>query len=175
MKKTGFILLAGIAATVLVAGCKKSDEFVNPVYMCNCGVMNWLGSEYPLLGAHYIVPDTANPLSRRYYISAETSLEGELLTHNLNMRLEVDSVTKGVFYVEDDDDLEILVEEINYNDPIDTLVTYLPVDGVVSIAPALLGGTESVQFNLVLKRFYNGSLVGFEVPFSGNLSVNIIP
>jgi hypothetical protein len=137
--------------------------------------MNWQGSAYDLLGAHYIVPDTANELSRRYYVSADATLEGEHLTHNLNMRLEVDSVIKGVFYVEDDPDLQILVEEINYNDPLDTLVTYLPVDGVVSITPALLGGPETVQYNLVLKRYYNGSLVGFEVPFSGNLTVNVIP
>ncbi len=175
MKKiiTKCILLFSILTLVMVS-CKKSPEFVNPVYVCECGSMAWQGDVFELLDANYIQPDTANFLSRRYYITAEVNLEGETQAHSVNMMLEVDSVDKESFFVEDDPDLLALIEEINFNDPLDTLVQYVPIAGGIEINPAILGGTEVVSFDFILKRWQNGTLVGFNVPFSGSFKVQVL-
>jgi hypothetical protein len=159
---------------IVFTGCKKSEEFINPVHNCDCGSLKWDGEEFQLLTANYIIPDTANFLSRRYYISANVGISGESDTHNINVVLEVDSVDQVNFFVETSEDLAVRVENVNYNDPITSLRLFEPVQGQVVITPAILGGTEKVSFNLVLKENYNGDLVGFPVNFSGTFYVGVV-
>ena len=171
-KRTLFI---GSAALTLISmltlsGCQKNPEFVNPVYACGCGALNWTGVEYPLLDANYIVPDSLEETSRRYYITSDVAVEG------VNVIIEVNDALESVFYVGDDDEdaiLNVLIHEINDNDPILPLRTFVPIDGVVQIVPAILGGTETVSFNLVVRELYDGDLVGFEKSLTGNLSVYV--
>ena len=103
-------------------------------------------------------------------------VEGETKPHSINVMIEVNDALESVFYVGDDEKgvvLDILIHEINENDPILPLRTFLATDGVVQIIPAILGGTETASFNLIVKELYNGSLVGFEKALIGNLSVFI--
>ena len=169
----GAILLFAALASSVFPSCKKSSEFVNPVFTCDCGSLKWEGTEFEILTANYIQPDTANFLSRRYYISADVAGPGDTETHNVNMILEVDSVDQSIFFVETATDLVVRVENVDYNDPISSLRIFEPVQGQVVIHPAILGGTETVTFNFVLKENYNGSLVGFPVNFSGTFSVKV--
>jgi hypothetical protein len=174
-KRTLFISTAALTLLTL-SGCQKNPEFVNPVYACGCGLLNWSGAEYPLLDANYIVPDSLEETSRRYYITSDVAVEGENAAHSVNVIIEVNDVLESVFYVGDDDEdaiLSVLIHEINDNDPILPLRTFVPVDGVVQIVPAILGGTETVSFNLVVRELYDGDLVGFEKSLVGNLSVYV--
>lgn len=159
---------------IVFAGCKKSEEFVNPVHVCECGSLKWDGEEFQLLTANYVLSDTANFLSRRYYLSANVAVEGETETHNVNVILEVDSVDQSIFFVETAEDLFVRVENVNYNDPISVVRVFEPIQGQVLISPAILGGTETVSFNLILKENYNGNLVGFPVSFSGSFIVGVV-
>jgi hypothetical protein len=174
------LLFGGIFSASLsmltLSGCQKNPEFVNPVYACGCGALNWSGVEYPLLDANYILTDELEETSRRYYVTSDVKVEGENGAHSVNVIIEVNDVVESVFYVGDDDEdaiLDVVIHEINENDPILPLRTYVPVDGVVQIVPAILGGTETASFNLIVRELYDGDLVGFEKSLTGNLSVQI--
>jgi hypothetical protein len=174
------LFIGSVALTLIsvltLSGCQKNPEFVNPVYACGCGTLNWTDVDYPLLDANYIVPDSLEETSRRYYITADVAVEGENAAHSVNVIIEVNDVVESVFYVGDDDEdaiVNVLIHEINDNDPILPLRTFVPIDGVVQIVPAILGGTETVTFNLVVRELYDGDLVGFEKSLKGNLSVYI--
>lgn len=161
-----------VVASVIVTACKKTDDYVNPVFMCECGGFTWQGSPYELLMAEYVQLGDDLPLSRRYYATAEIHLEGELAAHNLNYTLDIDTVTQSVFFVAADT-IPFIVEEINFNDDLLPYRKYIATDGIISIAPAILGGTETVQFEVTLKEEFNGQLVGFDIPFAGSMAVGI--
>ncbi|MEY3398041.1 MAG: hypothetical protein RL220_635 [Bacteroidota bacterium] len=165
-----FLAILGVSA--LFSGCKKTPDYVNPVYSCGCGAMSWVGTQYPLLDANYIIPIEGEALSRRYYCSADVQIEGETGTHNVNLIIEISDVSESVIYVGDDEvEMEIVAHEVNENDPILPVRTYVATDGVVQISPALLGGNEPVSFNLIVRELYDGDLVGFEKALTGNLNV----
>lgn len=160
------------ALIVALWGCKKSEDFVNPVYMCECGELTWGGETYPLLLAEYVTLADSLPLSRRYYLTTDVRLEGEDESHNLNFTLELDSVNHPVFFVPNDT-VPNLLEEVNFNDDILPYRTFTTVNGVVEVNGAPLGGTETVSMEMLLKEVVNGDTVGFEIPFTGSFSVTI--
>ncbi|NNE55400.1 MAG: hypothetical protein HKN32_05230 [Flavobacteriales bacterium] len=165
--------LALVGLSTILFACKKTPEFVNPVYKCECGTMNWNGTEFALSMAEYInVPDSAL-LSRRYYTTADVQLEGEFEPHNLNLTIEVDTVIKAVFFVEADPDLIITLEEVNFNNPLLPVREYAVTSGSVEIAANVLGGPETVNFNLVAKETFDGIPVGFDIPLVGTMTVTI--
>ena len=124
--------------------------------------------------SEYVLPNDTILVSRKYFITADISQEGETKPHNLNMSFEVDSVTQSPFFVGSDSDLIITIEEVNFNDPILPVRTYEAQEGIFYISPAILGGTETVSFQLNTKELYNGQPVGFNVPISGGMTVEII-
>lgn len=167
-------VLVVIALSLTIVACKKTPDFVNPVYSCECGSMTWNGDEYQLALAEYInAPDTAL-LSRRYYATADVQLEDEFDAHNLNFTIEVDTVIKSVFFVDADPDLIIDIEEVNFNDPLLPVRDYQTTGGVVNIAANVLGGPETVSFDLIVKETFDGIPVGFDIPFSGSFTVEIV-
>jgi hypothetical protein len=169
LKNIGVVVLVVLA---VVVGCKKSEEFVNPVFQCLCGSITWYGEPFELLMAEYVLTNDTILVSRKYFVTADVTLEGETKAHNMYMTFEVDSVTQGTFFV-GDNDLTITMEEVNFNDPILPLRTFAPQEGALQIAPAIFGGTESVSFSFSVKEVFNGQPVGFDIPISGNLSVEV--
>ena len=167
---SGIIII--VVAAITLFGCKKSEDFVNPVFMCECGSVNWNGTEYPLLMAEYVNPIDTNLLSRRYYVTADVTLEGELEAHNFNMTIELDTVTQQVFLLPGDD-VQIFAEEVNFNDPIQTVRTFQADGGVIQVAAAVLGGTESVNFNFTMQQTFDGIPFGVPIPVSGSMIVEI--
>jgi hypothetical protein len=172
MKRISSIILVVFTLVIVFVGCKKSEEFVNPVFMCECGSVNWNGTEYPLLMAEYINYIDTNLLSRRYYVTADVMVEGEIEAHNFNMTIELDTVSQSIFLLPGDDAI-VLAEDVNFNDPIQTVRTFQADGGVIEIAPAILGGSESVSFNLSMQQTFDGIPFGVPIPVSGSMVVQI--
>lgn len=171
MRKSVLALFV-VATAMLFFGCAKNEDFVNPVYECECGTITWQGAEYPLLLAEYIQPDDDNFLSRRYFLTADVRLEGEVEPHNLSIQLGTDSVDQVVQFIPDDEVFNFF-EEVNDNDQLLPYRTYVCTNGVVNFNPAFLGGRESVSFEMILRETVDGDTVGFDIPFSGSFSVTI--
>jgi hypothetical protein len=170
MKK--YLLFFSVITLLAAAGCKKSEEFVNPEFMCECGTLSWNGTEYPLLMAEYVIEGEDLFLSRRYFLTTDIRLEGEEMPHNLSFQLGIDSVDQGILYIPTDSVFN-LVEEVDQNDQLFPYRTYTGINGIVNTSPAILGGTESVSFQIILRETVNGDTVGFDIPFSGSFTVNI--
>lgn len=166
------ILILVVVVVATFASCKKTDDYDNPVFMCECGGFSWQGSPHNLLMSEYVQLADDLPLTRRYYATADIALEDEFYTHNLNYQIEIDTVTNSIFFIEADN-IPFLVEEINNNDDLLPYRRFVAVDGIVTVAPSILGGTETVAFDVILKEEFNGQLVGFDIPFSGTMSVQI--
>ncbi|MCB0760025.1 MAG: hypothetical protein KDC12_00785 [Flavobacteriales bacterium] len=173
MKKTGIIWISLIAATITIAGCKKSEEFINPVYQCECGKVSWFGDQHELLMAEYLQPAEDNAFGRRYYITADIASEGESEPHHLNMIIETDSVHHQYFDILLSQHIDVWIQEVNYNDPNVQIREFVPVLGNVNISPAFFGGTEKASFTLSVQESFNGSPAGAILPLSGNLEVGI--
>ncbi|MBI1267456.1 MAG: hypothetical protein GC193_08510 [Cryomorphaceae bacterium] len=168
MKKVLLLLTIALA----VGSCKKTDEFVNPVFMCDCGSIKWGGVEYPLQMAEYVLGDPENFLSRKYVLTADVRTEFEVEPHNLNIQLGVDSVDQQLFYIPNPDVLNWF-EEINQNDILLPYRTYTSTVGLVNITPAILGGNETVSFEMILREVVNSDTVGFDISMKGNFNVTI--
>jgi len=175
------ILLGSIiCSSLLVVSCKKTPDYVAVPYDCACGSLSWQNEEYPLLGTTYILTDSTNAKSRRYYITADVSLEGEAATHGLSAWLEVPDIGNGGNFVIDaqsgESEFFAWVDEFNPNDPTDTLRQYIPVNAVLQIgaAPAS-GGIETVNFQLTLNQLEDGEPVPGDINCSGNFTVTIVP
>lgn len=168
MKKL-LLLAATIAA---VSGCKKQDEFINPVYNCECGSIKWQGVDYPFQMAEYVLGDPDDILSRKYYLTADVRTEFETEPHQLNIQLGVDTVNHTPFFIPDPDVLNWF-EEINQNDALLPYRTYTSTVGLVNITPAILGGNERVSFEMIIREVVNGDTVGFEISTKGSFNVNI--
>jgi hypothetical protein len=168
-----------IGAAILVS-CKKTPDYVAVPYDCACGSLSWQGEEYPLLGTTYILTDSTNAKSRRYYITADVTLEGEQEAHGLSAWIEIPDIGSGGNFSIDaqsgENEFQAWVDEFNPNDPTDTLRQYVPVNAVVQVgaAPAA-GGTESVSFQLTLNQLEDGAPVPGDLNCSGNFSVIINP
>lgn len=162
-----------VALSAILFACKKTPEFVNPVYKCECGAINWNGTEYDLLMAEYIYPVDSNLLSRRYYATADVTLEGEYDAHNLNFTIEVDTVIEAIFFPEANPDVVITIEEVNFNDQLLPLREYSVESGIIEVQANVLGGPETVGFDFIVKETFEGIPVGFPLALSGSFVVEV--
>lgn len=165
-------LLFAAVALFFIAGCKKSEEFINPVYECNCGTVKWRNADYPLLMAKYVESIPGDNFSRRYYLTADIRQEGETLPHNLNIQIGIDSLTSPSFYIPEND-VFTLFEEVNDNDEMTPIRTYAATTGFVNVGGAIIGGEESVNYQMVLKEVVNGQQVGFDISAAGEFEITI--
>ncbi len=177
MKKL-IAFFAFCAAVTVVTSCKKTPDYTAESYKCKCGTLNWQGTNYDLLGSSYILSDSLQPESRRYYITTNVALEGEAQTHGLSAWIEIDNINGGgLFRINPQlglNELVAHVDEFNLNDPIDTLRQYIPVNAVVSVGAApLSGGTETVNFQLTLNQVINGVAIPGNVNCEGSFTVYI--
>jgi hypothetical protein len=177
MKKL-FAIFLSCAAIVAISSCKKSPDYVPVPFACACGTFEWQGANYDLLGANYILSDSLEPESRRYYITANVALEGEVQTHELSAWIQIDSLDGGgQFRINPqtgDNEFTAWVDEFNLNDPLDTLRQYVPVNAVVAVTEApLSGGTESVSFQMTLNEVIDGAVVPGDVNCTGTFSLYI--
>jgi hypothetical protein len=141
--------------------------------------MDWQGVSYDLLGVNYILADSTQSDSRRYYFTAKVPLEGELQTHEVSAWIEIPNLDGGgeFNYNPDNNQNEFLahIDEFNLNDPTDTLRQFVPVNAVVTVSEApLTGGTETVNFLMTLNQLSDeGVPVPGDVNCSGSFTVYI--
>lgn len=175
-----YLLCLAILCSIAIAACRKTPDYVAVPYDCACGSLSWQGEEYALLGTTYILTDSTNAKSRRYYITADVSLEGESESHGLSAWFEVPDIGGGgnfsINAQSGASDFQAWVDEFNPNDPTDTLRQYVPVNAVLQIgaAPAT-GGIETVSFQLTLNQLEEGEPVPGDINCSGNFTVAITP
>ncbi|MEN9639489.1 MAG: hypothetical protein RLZZ262_1357 [Bacteroidota bacterium] len=168
---------------VLAFGCKKSVDYVPEPYMCNCGTAKWQGKTVQLLDVNYILVDSTVSTSRRYYLTANVKDETEIGVHTLSAWIEVPDVSLGPNFEVDlepdsgepQTEFKAWIDELNVNDPIDSLRSFVPVNGVLQIgaAPAT-GGTERVNFIFTMNEVDDdGDLIDIPVLMSGSFAVSI--
>ncbi len=177
MKKTYFFLSL-IALSLGFVACKKTPDYLPLPYACLCGSVTWQGAALSLLDANYILADSTIDESRRYYITADVIVEGEFEAHGLNTTIEIEDIDGGGTFYIDEQDLEFefaaLIEEFNVNDPLDSLRQFAPIEGVVQVIAAPIGGgTERISFQMVLNELEDGEFVGNDINFSGSFEVYI--
>jgi hypothetical protein len=177
MKKI-YLFLTIITLTTAIAGCKKTPDYVPMPYSCGCGTINWQGASLSVLDANYILTDSTLAESRRYYITADVPVLGEYEAHGLNTIVEIDTLDGGGnFYVQESSGLEeyrCVVQEFNANDPTTILRELVPVEGTLNVVTApITGGNETISFQMVLREYYEGNLVGPDINYSGNFVVYI--
>lgn len=168
--RTAVYFLALVA--LAVAGCKKTDPFVNPVYQCNCGTITWDGTTYPLLMSEYVELSDDEPWSRRYYFTADIRTADEVEAHNLNIQIEVDSLITGSLFIPENN-VKTLFEEVNENDELLPYRQYTAMQGVVNISPVFLAGDEEGDYQMIVKEVVNGAPVGFDISVAGDFVVTI--
>jgi len=168
--------LLALLAAGLLTGCYKSPEFVNPVYSCGCGSLAFEGASYPLKMAEAVVWDSLQPKSRRYHLVADLRTPEEIERHSdghdLTVMLEFDSINRPAFYIPADGTVH-RIEKIDHRSGFTAVRKFVCVNGVVAPDPALLGGTETVAFEMLLREVVGDDTVGFEIPFSGSFSATI--
>ena len=169
MKKYLFALGA---IAVLAFGCAKNEDFINPVFNCECGSITWDGVNYPLQMAEWVQADTGNFLSRRYFLTADIRQDGENKPHNLSIQLDIDSIDQTVHFIPADQ-LYNIFEEVNENDNLLPYRQYVCTNGVIDLSPAILGGEESVAAEMLLREVVGGDTVGFDIEFSMDFTVTI--
>ena len=175
------LIVCGIAlGSSLLFSCKKTPDYVAVPYDCACGSLSWQGEEYPLLGTTYILTDSTNNRSRRYYITTDVSLEGETATHGLSAWIEIPNIGNGGNFSIDaqsgESEFQAWVDELNPNDPTDTLRQYVPVNAVVQVGAApVTGGVETVNFQFTLNQLEEGAPVPGDINCSGSFTVTIAP
>jgi len=177
MKKTFNIFIA-IAAVALLAACKKTPDYVATPYECVCGVFKWQNVDYQMLDANYILSDSTESESRRYYVTANVALEGEVGTHGLNAWIEIPDLDGGgQFKINQSTgvyEFSAWVDEFNVNDPFDSLRQYVPVEGIVKVTEApITGGNETVEFLLTLNEVDGGVTIPGDVNCQGSFNVYI--
>ncbi len=176
MKKIFYFSIV-VASMIAIASCKKSPDYTAVPFFCDCGTFDWQNTTYDLLGVNYILSDSTESESRRYYITADVALEGETQTHGLSAWIEIPDLDGGGQFVINpagDNEFTALVDEFNLNDPIDTLRQYVPVNAVVQVSEAPLnGGDEKVQFQMTLNQYVNGTLIPGDINCSGKFTVYI--
>jgi len=166
---SSFALITVIALSL--TSCKKEVEEEDLSYKCNCGGFSWEGVSYALNDASKIQWDDTLFYSRDYYATAELRQGNQFLEPNsLNLVMNFEDITQLVFLAEVDT-FDVLLQEVNYSDPLNIIREFVPEIGTVSIVPSLPGGTETVSFNFSMKQRVNGQLVGFPVPFAGSLRI----
>lgn len=171
MKNALLSALFLLAGAIVFTGCKKTPDPEDTSYKCECGKFTWQGTEYQLNDASYIQWDDTLWFTRDYYATAELREGNQFLPPNsLNLQMRFEDITPLVFFA-DVDTFDVLLQEINYDSPINTIRNFVPIEGVVNISPALPGATETISFNLVVKELVNGTPVGFPIPFTGSMRI----
>ena len=157
---------------VLLTACSTSEEYLPPVYSCDCGTLVLDGDSLEVLGAEYVYLQQEDSLfSRRYFVTADAQTEDESEEHGVSLILDVPNVQQGaIFYPADS--VFTQFDETNFNVAFDTTQTFRITNGVASvIAAPLTGGEETVNLDFLIRRELNGELVGFERTLKGNFTV----
>ena len=181
MNTIRFLILVALAASF--GGCKKSEDYVPMPYACNCGTLKWQGATAQLMDVNYILADSTVSTSRRYYVTANVKDATETGVHSLSAWIEVPDVSMGPnFEVDLEPDsgepvteFSAWIDELNVNDPIDSLRSFIPVNGVLQIGPApATGGTERVNFIFTMNEVdEDGDLIDIPVVLNGSFSLRI--
>lgn len=171
MRTLSLLLILTIA---VITGCKKSEPYINPVFECSCGAVQWNNRDIQLLMAEYVESEPGNIFSRRYYLTADLRQPGDDEAHNLNIQIGIDSLTGTQLFIPEQE-VFTLFEEVNNNDELSPLRTYVATQGFVGVNAAILGGEERVQYQMILKEVVDGQLVGFDLSVSGEFTVRIEP
>lgn len=174
MKISRCLLLSlAIAGALAISSCHKSPEYIPEPYRCDCGTINWYGSPFDLLDANFILTDSTEIASRRYYITGKVSPQGQTLIDELNLILEVDDITLGVLTKDSiTSDFSGLAQMVGVDNEFAVSYPYRVTEGYLSISPALLGGTETVNFNLKLDPLF-GNASDPAIPVSGSFTVQV--
>lgn len=171
------VYFAFLMASALLWSCKKSPDYTATPFACNCGTIEWQGVQYDILGANYILSDSTESESRRYYFTTDIALDGETETHGLSAWIQVDNLDGGGQFEITPAGVEEFTawfDEFNENDPISELRQYVPVNAVISVAEApISGGTETVYFQITLNQLVNGNPIAGDVNCSGSFSLYI--
>lgn len=163
-----------IGLLFMFSSCQKNEEYIPEPYKCDCGQLTWQGTTFDLLDANYVRLIEEEELSRRYYITAEVKSAAESKPHSVNFYIEIPDVTTSIFDLSENDfEFAARAEQVNQNDPLLPLRTFEAQSGRVVVSPAFLGGTENVQFSVILQETFNGSNVGGPVALSGNFKVEV--
>jgi hypothetical protein len=170
MKKWLFVLAA--VMLMVAQGCQKNEEYTPEPYSCDCGSVRWGNVSYPLLDANYILVDTNEFFTRRYYITANTSAENSAVKESVSLIFEFPSVTFPIFnYLPEDPEFACKVFVRNDADSFFELREFVPVAGEVLIDPALAGGSEKVVFDLSVREIIDGDTIGLPQTVKGNFTV----
>lgn len=173
MTRQASLLFTAFVAVLLVA-CSTSEDYLPPVYECNCGTLVLDGDSMKVLGAEFVyLPGEDSLFTRRYFVTADAQTEDETKEHAVSLILDVPSVAQGsVFYPQEGAFTQ--VDETNFNVAFDTTQTYRITNGVAAIMAApLTGGEETVNVDFLIRREQNGELVGFERTLQGDFKVLI--
>jgi hypothetical protein len=178
MLRINTTICVGLAMVLLslITSCYQAPDFINPVYDCDCGEVEFREQTFSLKMAEAVIADSTEELSRTYHIVAEMRSENEVIAHqeghDLTFYLDFEQVGDGVFYIPQDSVIH-LVQEINHSDNQFPVRDYLASVGTIEINVAEAGGEETVSFEMDLLERVNGDLVGFTIPFSRSFSVFI--
>jgi hypothetical protein len=174
-KRRFYLLPLAILSIILTfSSCKKSPEYVPEPYACDCGDYTWQGSSYNLLSANYIIPDSLNSLSRRYYITADIRAEGEVDARNVNLIIESPDVIYSILDLDDENfEFSAFAQEVNQNDELLPVREYAAITGRIRVTPAIFGGIEPVEYSLTMREVVNEELVGAPFTFTGKFQVNV--
>ena len=173
MNRVSALFLPATVA-LLLAACSTSEDYMPPVYTCDCGALILDGDSMEVLGAEYVYLQQEDSLfSRRYFVTANARTEDENAEHGVSLILDVPNVQQGaIFYPMEG--LFTQMDETNFNVAFDTTQTYRVTNGVASVVAApLSGGEESVTVDFLIRREQNGELVGFERTLKGNFKPEI--
>ncbi len=173
MQRFSSLILPAIAAVLLTA-CSTSEEYMPPVYNCDCGTLVLDGDSLQVLGAEYVYLQQEDSLfSRRYFVTADAQSADESEEHGVSLILDVPNVQQGaIFYPAEG--VFTQVDETNFNVAFDTTQTFRITNGVASVMAApLTGGEETVTVDFLIRREQNGELVGFERTLKGDFKLEI--
>jgi hypothetical protein len=174
MKFSRYIIFGILVAGALsVASCKKSPEYVPEPYRCDCGTINWYGSPFDLLNTSFILSDSTEIASRRYYVTGKVSPPNQTLVNELNLILDVDDITLTALAKDSvNSDFSGLAQMLGVDNEFAVSYPYRVTEGHLSISPALLGGPETVNFNLKLDPLF-GNASDPVIPVSGSFTVQV--
>lgn len=170
MKKWLFAL--AVMILLVAQSCQKNEEYVPEPYTCNCGSVRWGGITYPLLDANYVLVDTNEFFTRRYYITANTTAENSTVKESVSLIFEFPTVTFPIFtYSPEAPEFACKVYVRNDGDSFFENREFVPIAGEVLIDPALAGGSEKVVFDLSVREILDEDTIGLPQSIKGSFNV----
>ena len=121
---------------------------------------------------HASLKDCSNLIRLIRAVKSPEEIERHADGHDLTVMLEFDSINRPAFYLPADGIVH-RIEKIDHRSGSTATRRFVCVNGVVAPSPALLGGTETVNFEMLLREVVGDDTVGFEIPFSGSFSATI--